>query len=59
MLSAQIQVVNPFTGETIGAVPAGTAEDIDRAVGEAAEGVAAMRAMPLHRRAHHLSSMAH
>ena len=51
MRSQGIAVINPYTGETIGVVPAGTSEDIDTAVGEAAEGAAAMRAMPLHRRA--------
>lgn len=51
MNTGEISVVNPYSGEAIGAVPRGGAQDIDRAVAEAADGARAMRDMPLHRRA--------
>ncbi|HLJ55815.1 MAG TPA: aldehyde dehydrogenase family protein, partial [Chthonomonadaceae bacterium] len=58
MSSQQIAVTNPYTGETVATLPAGTAADIDRAVAAAREGAAEMRAMTLHRRAEILSRTA-
>lgn len=47
----EIVVNNPYTGEEIGRVPRGGAEDVDRAVAEAKTGAREMCAMPLFRRA--------
>jgi glyceraldehyde-3-phosphate dehydrogenase (NADP+) len=57
MVSGEIIVRNPYSGEEVGRVPRGTAADVDRAVREAAEGVGIMRAMPLHRRAEILTKI--
>ncbi len=51
MVSSEIVVINPYSGERVGAVPAGTAEDVGQAVLEAAKGAQIMRDMPLHKRA--------
>jgi glyceraldehyde-3-phosphate dehydrogenase (NADP+) len=53
-----IEVINPYTGQGIGSVPLGTAEDVQQAVQQAKEGAQTMRAMPLHRRAEILAKTA-
>ena len=53
-----LSVVNPYSGEQVGAVPAGTALDVRHAVTEAAEGARVMRELPLHERAGILSRTA-
>lgn len=55
MKSLEIEVINPYSGETVGKVPAGTVKDVDRAVSEASEAARIMREMPLHKRAEILS----
>lgn len=53
-----LAVVNPYTGEEVGRVARGTAEDVNRAVKIAQSTAPHMRAMPLHRRAAILSETA-
>lgn len=55
MALEEIIISNPYTGEEVGSVPAGNAQDVDRAVQEAKEGAAILRKMPLYRRAEILS----
>jgi glyceraldehyde-3-phosphate dehydrogenase (NADP+) len=51
MSTGDIVVVNPYTGQEVGHVPRGTAEDIDAAVRTATAGAQTMRRMPAHKRA--------
>lgn len=45
-----IDVVNPATGQVVDTVPAGTLEDLDRAISLAVEGQKEWNAVPLHER---------
>jgi glyceraldehyde-3-phosphate dehydrogenase (NADP+) len=56
MSQSNIVVLNPYSGEEVGQVPAGTAADIDAAVKQAQEGAEIMRKMPLSRRAEILTA---
>ncbi len=56
MGQSMIVVVNPYTGEQVGQVPAGTVADVEAAVRQAQEGADAMRKMPLCRRAEILAA---
>lgn len=56
MRQSRIVVVNPYSGEEVGQVPAGTAGDVDAAVRQAQEGAVVMRKMPLYRRAEILAA---
>lgn len=47
---ATIDVVNPATGKVVDTVPAGTLEDLDRAISLAVEGQKEWNAVPLHER---------
>src|SRR5690242_4423916 len=47
---ARIEVVNPFDGSTIDAVPQADADDVDRALAGAVAGAATMRRIPGHER---------
>ena len=49
--SAPIEVRNPATGETLATLPAAGPDDVDAAISAAADGAAAMRALPAHERA--------
>jgi glyceraldehyde-3-phosphate dehydrogenase (NADP+) len=53
-----IRVFNPYTGEEIGQVLRGRADDVDSAVRAAGEGARMLRNMPLHRRAEILNGTA-
>jgi acyl-CoA reductase-like NAD-dependent aldehyde dehydrogenase len=46
-----LEVTSPATGESLGAVPVSTPEDVDQAVGHAREGLEAMDAMTVFERA--------
>jgi len=50
MTAQELRVLNPYTGEEVGRVPAGGAAEIDDAVQQAKEGARQMRALPLYRR---------
>ena len=56
MGQSMIVVVNPYSGAVVGQVPAGTAADVNIAVGQAREGAEVMRKMPLYRRAEILAA---
>ena len=45
---AKIDIVNPATGKVVDTVPAGTLEDLDKAISLAVEGQKEWNAVPLH-----------
>lgn len=47
---AKMDVVNPATGKIVDTVPAGTLEDLDKAISLAVEGQKEWNAVPLHER---------
>jgi glyceraldehyde-3-phosphate dehydrogenase (NADP+) len=48
--SAEDEIRNPYSGELVGTVPRASPEDVERALGAAVEGAAAMRRLSAHER---------
>ena len=46
----KINVLNPYDGNVLDTVPAGTVDDVKKAIESAAEGFTINRDMPVHRR---------